>query len=58
MNSTEIFEMTERMLQYGGSFVQSLANTMRYADPSNKQRILDVFPEFVEQYGPNSKFNV
>ena len=42
------------METYGGKFVSSLAIAIRYADPSNRQRILSIFPEIVEKYGPRS----
>jgi hypothetical protein len=58
MTDSEIFDMTERMLQYGGSFIQSLAICIRRADSVNKQKLLDAFPEYVEEYGPNSQFNL
>jgi 2-oxo-4-hydroxy-4-carboxy--5-ureidoimidazoline (OHCU) decarboxylase len=44
------------MEKYGGSFVSSIAQALRYADPSNRQRLLDAFPDLVEKYGPNTKF--
>lgn len=42
------------METYGGKFVSSLAIAIRYADPSNRQRILSTFPEIIEKYGPRS----
>jgi hypothetical protein len=44
------------MERFGGTFVSSLATALRYADPSNRQRIWDAFPELAEKYGPNSAF--
>lgn len=55
MTDTEIFELTERMVQYGGSFVQALGICIRRADRTNKQKLLDTFPEYVQEYGPQSK---
>jgi len=54
MSPSEIFELTACMETYGGKFVSSLAIAIRYADPSNRQRILSVFPELVQRYGPSS----
>ena len=48
--------MTETMTKYGGKFVSTMANALRYADPTNRQRILDAFPDLVQRYGPGSAF--
>lgn len=56
MNSTEFHAMIVLMEKYGGSFVASIAQALRYADRTNKQRLLDAFPDLVEKYGPNTQF--
>ena len=56
MTLTELYHLTETMTKYGGKFVSSLANALRYADPANRQRILDAFPDLVQRYGPGSAF--
>lgn len=43
-------EMIEAMEQYGGSFVQALAQCLRRADPNNYQRLEIAFPEYFEEY--------
>jgi hypothetical protein len=48
--------MITLMDQYGGSFVSAIAQALRYADPTNRQRLLDAFPELVAKYGPDTKF--
>ena len=48
--------MITLMDQYGGSFVSALAQALRYADPTNRQRLLDAFPDIVAKYGPGTKF--
>jgi 2-oxo-4-hydroxy-4-carboxy--5-ureidoimidazoline (OHCU) decarboxylase len=48
--------MITLMDQYGGSFVSSIAQALRYADPNNRQRLLDAFPDLVAKYGPGTKF--
>jgi len=48
--------MTEAMTAYGGKFVSTMANALRYADPTNRQRILGAFPDLVKSYGPGSVF--
>ena len=56
MTDIEFFEMTERMEKFGGSFVIALSYTFRRADSFNRQRLLNAFPDYVEQYGPNGEF--
>lgn len=56
MTYDEVFQMITRMEKYGGSFVKALANTFRVADPSNRQKLIDAFPNYVNEYGPNSNF--
>jgi hypothetical protein len=43
-------EIGDMMKQYGGSFVQSLADSMRYADGENMSKILSTWPEVFERY--------
>ena len=56
MTDVEVYEMICRMENYGGSFVVALSQAFRIADPTNKQKLLEAFPNYVEEYGPNSKF--
>jgi hypothetical protein len=56
MTSTQLHSMITLMDQYGGSFVSTLAQALRYADPTNRQRLLDAFPDIVAKYGPGTKF--
>lgn len=44
------FEITEAMIIYGGSFVQSLGRLVRQADEDNKRRLVAAFPEYFEKY--------
>ena len=48
--------MTSLMQTYGGTFLSHLATALRYADPVNRQKILDAFPDLVAKYGPGSQF--
>lgn len=57
MTDIELYETMERMKNYGGSFVVALSNAMRFADSSNKQKLINAFPEYMEEYGPNSRFS-
>jgi len=56
VTSTDFHAMLLCMETNGGRFVSSLSIALRYADPSNRQRILSTFPEIVEKYGPNTIF--
>jgi 2-oxo-4-hydroxy-4-carboxy--5-ureidoimidazoline (OHCU) decarboxylase len=56
MTSTQLSSMITLMDQYGGSFVSALAQALRYADPTNRQRLLDAFPDIVAKYGPGTRF--
>ena len=44
------------MERFGGTFTANLAAAIRFADPSNRQRIWDAFPDILEKYGPNGMF--
>ena len=43
--------------QYGGSFYQALAHAGLKADPRNRQRLMDAFPEMVATYGTASRLH-
>lgn len=52
----EVHVLTETMSRYGGSFCQKLAEAIRFADPQNREKILDAFPDLVTMYGPGGRF--
>ena len=56
MNSAELTATICLMQTHGGSFVNAIAQALRCADPKNRQRLLDAFPDLVEKYGPTSQF--
>jgi hypothetical protein len=41
---------------YGGNFVTNIAKAGIVADPINRKRIFDAFPEIVNFYGPTTSF--
>ena len=41
---------------YGGAFISKLAEAALLADPRNRSRLMDAFPEIVAKYGPGSAF--
>lgn len=43
--------------QYGGNFFQSLAAAGLKADPINRERLLNAFPEIYATYGPASRLH-
>ena len=57
MTDQDIYWTLATACQYGGSFYQALAYAGLKADPSNKRRILDAFPELVAAYGTASRFH-
>ena len=56
MTSTQFHAMLTLMKSHGGSFVSAIAEALRFADPSNREKLLTTFPDLVEKYGPTSKF--
>ena len=48
-NDPFIHETIERMEAYGGAFASYLAMAYTKADPTNKQRIIDTWPELFEK---------
>ena len=44
-------------MQYGGSFYQALGAAGSKADPRNRQRLLEAFPELTSTYGPASRLH-
>lgn len=57
MSDSDIFWTMATAAQYGGSFYQALGNAGLAADPNNKRRILDAFPEMVATYGAASRLH-
>lgn len=57
MDETDIYWTFIVAQHFGGSFFRDLAKAGMKADPVNKRRILDAFPEMVSTYGPASQFH-
>lgn len=55
-NDPSIYATIQRIETYGGGFAAYLMAAFKKADPNNKQRIINAFPELFEKYGPNSVF--
>lgn len=48
--SEEEYATIDQMLIRGGAFARCLARAARVADPDNRRRIRDAFPEIWEKY--------
>lgn len=46
----QYYNIANNMEDYGGSFVNRLGVLLRYADPLNKKKLADAFPEYFKQY--------
>jgi hypothetical protein len=57
MTDSDIYWTLATACQHGGSFYQALACAGIKADPSNRRRILDAFPELVATYGTASRLH-
>lgn len=57
MTPTQQHRTLQTAAEYGGSFFRALAQAGMLADPSNKQRLFDAFPEFKIMYGPGTNFH-
>jgi hypothetical protein len=57
MTDSDIYWTLATACQYGGSFYQALGQAGLKADPGNKRRILDAFPEMVATYGVASRLH-
>ena len=57
MTDSDIYWTFAAAHHYGGSFYQALAQAGMKADPTNKNRIIEAFPELLDTYGVSSKFH-
>jgi hypothetical protein len=57
MTDSDIYWTFATAYQHGGGFFQALAQAGLKADPGNKRRILDAFPEMVATYGTASRLH-
>lgn len=46
----EQIDVSFAMRKYGGGFVKCLGEALIRADPNNRQRIKDAFPEYWDKY--------
>ena len=57
MNRDDFFIMREAMTRFGGRFVKSLSICLAYADPVNREILIDAFTQdTVVNYGPGTSF--
>ena len=45
-----LYEVIQQMRKRGGSFVQSLAECLGFADDENRDAIIKAFPHIIERY--------
>jgi hypothetical protein len=57
MSESDIYWTFVTASKYAGSFYQAMGNAGLAADPSNKRRILQAFPEMVATYGAASRLH-
>ena len=57
MSDSDIYWTFVTASKYAGSFYQALGNAGLAADPNNKRRILEAFPEMVATYGTASRLH-
>ena len=57
MTDSDIYWTFATAYQHGGGFFQALAHAGLKADPGNKRRLLDAFPELVATYGTASRMH-
>jgi hypothetical protein len=57
MSESDIYWTFITASQYAGSFYKALGNAGLAADPNNKRRILQAFPEMVATYGTASRLH-
>lgn len=57
MTDADIYWTFATAYQHGGSFYQALAHAGLKADPRNRQRVIDAFPEMVATYGTASRLH-
>ena len=54
MTTNETYWTLQAARTYGGGFLGRLAEAGILADPNNRQRLLDAFPEIEQCYGPHT----
>jgi hypothetical protein len=57
MSESDIYWTFVTASKYAGSFYQAMGNAGLVADPNNKRRILQAFPEMVATYGAASRLH-
>jgi hypothetical protein len=57
MSNNDIYWTLQTTIEYGGGFYRRLAEATLLADPNNRSRVLDAFPEIMQIYGPQTHFH-
>lgn len=56
MTQHQTIHTLHTMSHFGGNFERHLAAACIAADPSNRARLLEAFPEVQEKWGPGSRW--
>ena len=54
MTATETYWTLQTAMTYGGGFMARLADAGAHADPANRERLLQAFPELQQCFGPQT----
>ena len=57
LDQSDIYWTFQTAISSGGNFYSRLAAAGLAADPTNRQRLLNAFPEFAATYGPASQLH-
>jgi len=50
MNRTQMLELSEQMIFYGGSFANSIGNAITHADKDNMRKLDETFGDLIKSY--------
>lgn len=50
LSHSEFTLLVDAMRKYGGNFISKLADAMVAADPKNREKLLNAFPDEVSKY--------
>ena len=56
-DQSDVYWTFQTAIAAGGNFYARLAAAGLAADPLNRQRLFEAFPEFLESYGPASQLH-
>ena len=54
MTDSQTFQTLQTAIRHGGGFMAKLAEAGLAADPDNRRRLLDAFPQLEQCFGPQT----